>query len=92
MVVVGLLEDSLKVLRRWSRVALDAASVGCDVLHVKVVHLLSIVVIITTGCGSDTLRTPLPPLSSALDVLHGTFDDDARWRHLAVTGDGFPTS
>jgi hypothetical protein len=50
---------------------------GCDAPHVGAILLLAVIVIIMTGCGSDTLRMSLPPLLATLDILQGALVGDA---------------
>jgi hypothetical protein len=89
VVRVGLLEDSLEVVCRRPRVALDAASGGHNSLDARAVCLLAVVVIAAACCGSDRLRALLPPLLAALDILHGALDGNVGWHRLAVVGDHF---
>jgi hypothetical protein len=65
---------------------------GCDAPHVGAILLLAVIVIIMTGCGSDTLRMSLPPLLATLDILQGALVGDVGQRWLATAGDRFPSA
>jgi hypothetical protein len=66
MVRVGLLEESLDVVYRRPRLALDTMRGGRDVLLIEVIHFLVVIIIIIAGRSYDPLGVPLWPLLSTL--------------------------
>jgi hypothetical protein len=91
VVWAGLLEESLKVVCWWPRLALDTVPGGRDVLHVGVVRFLVIIVIVV-GRSCNPLWASLSPFLATLGVLLGTLDGSAEWRCLAIARDCFATT
>jgi hypothetical protein len=92
MVRVGLLEESLDVVYRRPRLALDTMRCGRDVLLIEVIHFLVVIIIIIAGRSYDPLGVPLWPLLSTLGVLLGTSDCDVGWCRSTSTGGRSPTA
>jgi hypothetical protein len=83
VIQTGRLKESLKVVCRWSRMALEALFCGHDVLLVRVICFLVIII-------ADSIRKPpRAPLSTALGALLGSLDGDVGWHHSVATGDLF---
>jgi hypothetical protein len=80
----------LEMVFRLSRLVLEIAIGGHDILLVGVVRFL--VVIIAAGCDCDPPRAPLLPLLASLSTFLHAFADGSRWRCLATAGDHLPVA